>query len=97
VARLDFQAPDLDRFPCLGLAYQAIASGGAAPAVLNAANEAAVSAFLDHRLGFTEIARVVGETLDTVPAAPVADLDMLLDLDARARRVAEQRIGALVE
>ncbi len=64
VARLDFQAPGLDRFPCLDLAIRAAEAGGTAPAVLNAANEVAVAAFLDGRIGFTAIAELVERTLD---------------------------------
>jgi 1-deoxy-D-xylulose-5-phosphate reductoisomerase len=97
VARLDFRPPDPERFPCLGLAYQAVADGGTAPAVLNAANEAVVAAFLNHRIGFTAIPRVVAETLEALPAQPVEGLEMLLELDQVARAVAEQKIAALIE
>jgi 1-deoxy-D-xylulose-5-phosphate reductoisomerase len=97
VARLDFRAPDLERFPCLVQAYRAIGSGGTAPAVLNAANEMAVEAFLADKIRFTQIAQVVSEALDALPAEPVEGLDMLLDTDRRARAFAEQRIAALVE
>ncbi|MES9854424.1 MAG: 1-deoxy-D-xylulose-5-phosphate reductoisomerase [Candidatus Thiodiazotropha sp. L084R] len=90
VGRLDFEKPDLDRFPCLGLAYQAINSGGTACAVLNAANEIAVDAFLNERLGFTAIAEVVEETLQLQPIEKVTDLDSLLDADLKARITAEQ-------
>ncbi|MES9942298.1 MAG: 1-deoxy-D-xylulose-5-phosphate reductoisomerase [Candidatus Thiodiazotropha sp. 6PLUC1] len=90
IGRLDFEEPDLDRFPCLGLAYQAIDSGGTACAVLNAANEIAVDAFLNERLGFTAIAEVVEETLQLQPVEQVKDLDSLLDADRKARVTAEQ-------
>ncbi|MCU7923710.1 MAG: 1-deoxy-D-xylulose-5-phosphate reductoisomerase [Candidatus Thiodiazotropha sp. (ex Dulcina madagascariensis)] len=90
IARLDFDQPDLQRFPCLGLAYQAIRAGGAASAVLNAANEVAVAAFLAERLAFTGIAAVVDETLQTMPIDSAGDLDALLETDRRARIVAEQ-------
>ncbi|MES9927493.1 MAG: 1-deoxy-D-xylulose-5-phosphate reductoisomerase, partial [Candidatus Thiodiazotropha sp. 6PDIVS] len=90
VGRLDFEKPDSDRFPCLGLAYQAINSGGTACAVLNAANEIAVDAFLNERLGFTAIAEVVEETLQLQPIEKVTDLDSLLDADRKARITAEQ-------
>ena len=92
VARLDFRAPDLRRFPCLELAYRAIDSGGTAPAVLNAANETAVEAFLAGRIGFTRIANVVAETLDALPIEPAEGLEMLLETDHRARGIAEQKI-----
>ncbi|MCU0833319.1 MAG: 1-deoxy-D-xylulose-5-phosphate reductoisomerase [Chromatiaceae bacterium] len=92
VARLDFERASPERFPCLRLAYQAAATGGTAPVTLNAANEVAVAAFLDRRIGFNDIAAVVARTLDAVPAEPVRGLEVedLLEVDARARRLAEQ-------
>ncbi|TZG29095.1 1-deoxy-D-xylulose-5-phosphate reductoisomerase [Sphingomonas montanisoli] len=88
VGRLDFAAPDLDRFPALGLAKDALAAGGARPAILNAANEIAVAAFLGGRIGFLDIALTVAKVLDWyVPPAP-AHLDDVLAIDAEARRVA---------
>jgi 1-deoxy-D-xylulose-5-phosphate reductoisomerase len=83
--RLDFEAPDLDAFPCLALAFRALGVGGTAPAVLNAANEESVSAFLQGRIGFLSIPETVAATLDAVPMQPAASLDALLDADARAR------------
>ena len=85
VAKLEFEAPDYDRFPALGLATAAMRAGGSAPAVLNAANEVAVAAFLDHRIGFLDIAAIVADTLDRVGAAPVASLDEVIAIDAIAR------------
>jgi len=85
---LSFERPDERRFPCLRLAYRALERGGSAPAVLNAANEVAVDAFLAGRLSFTGIARVIADTLDAVPAAPTADLDAVMAADAAARRAA---------
>lgn len=90
VARLDFEAPDLKRFPCLRLAFEAIEAGGSAPAILNAANEVAVAAFLAERLPFTAIADVVEETLQSLPATESGSLQSLLQLDAEARSLAEQ-------
>ncbi|MEJ2465569.1 MAG: 1-deoxy-D-xylulose-5-phosphate reductoisomerase [Candidatus Thiodiazotropha sp.] len=90
VARLDFEAPDLKRFPCLRLAFEAIEAGGSAPAILNAANEVAVAAFLAERLPFTAISDVVEETLQRVPATEPGSLQNLLQLDAEARSLAEQ-------
>ncbi len=92
VARLDFQAPSLQRFPCLGLAYAAMEAGGSAPAVLNAANEVAVESFLSRRIGFMQIAQVVEATLAALPGQAADDLDALLQVDAEARRVAERKI-----
>jgi 1-deoxy-D-xylulose-5-phosphate reductoisomerase len=95
VQRLDFEPPDLVRFPCLALAIAAAATGGTAPAVLNAANEVAVAAFLERQIGFMAIAAVVEETLAALPAEPVAgqDVGFLLDVDCRARAIAEQAVG----
>jgi 1-deoxy-D-xylulose-5-phosphate reductoisomerase len=95
VARLDFEAPDSNRFPCLALAFAALRRGGAAPAVLNAANEVAVEAFLARRLRFTAIPRVIETVLEQVTAAQPQDLESLLALDASARRHAEVVVGAL--
>ena len=92
VARLDFEPPDRTRFPCLDLAYQALATGGTACAVLNAANEVAVQAFLDGRLGFTAIAAVVDATLQALPAGPADRLDAILAADAAARRIAQSQV-----
>ena len=93
--RLDFEAPDLGRFPALGLALDALKAGGAAPAVLNAANEAAVALFLDERIGFQDIARLVGAALEAhaVCAADALDLDALLAADRDARRFVRERAG----
>jgi 1-deoxy-D-xylulose-5-phosphate reductoisomerase len=91
--RLDFEAPDLDAFPCLALAFRALAAGGTAPAVLNAANEEAVSAFLQGRIGFLSIPETVAATLDAVPMQPADSLDTLLDADSRARVRARESIG----
>ncbi len=90
VARLDFEEPDLQRFPCLRLAYEAIASGGIAPAVLNAANEVAVAAFLEQRIPFTAIPEVIETVLGRMDTTSAPDLEVLLDADDEARRKAEQ-------
>ncbi|HEU4952807.1 MAG TPA: 1-deoxy-D-xylulose-5-phosphate reductoisomerase [Holophagaceae bacterium] len=84
-----FEAPDLDRFPCLGLAFEALRAGGTAPALLNAANEVAVAFFLEGRLGFWDIQACVRETLNAIPAEPMLDLPQVLDADRRARAFAE--------
>ncbi|MCZ8063492.1 1-deoxy-D-xylulose-5-phosphate reductoisomerase [Silanimonas sp.] len=88
IARLDFQAPDLAAFPCLGLAFEALRAGGSAPAVLNAANEVAVSAFLQRRLAFLGIPALIERTMHRLPALSSATLDDRLAADAEARRVA---------
>jgi 1-deoxy-D-xylulose-5-phosphate reductoisomerase len=98
VRHLDFQPPGLDRFPCLGLAYRAAEAGGTAPAILNAANEVAVAAFLKRRIGYTDIARVVEGTLERLPSESVmrGGIESLLETDRRARVCAEQIAGATV-
>ena len=83
--RLDFEPPDLEAFPCLRLAYAALDAGGSGPAVLNAANETAVSAFLQGRIGFLSIPALVEEALQRMPHADAASLDALLAADATAR------------
>jgi 1-deoxy-D-xylulose-5-phosphate reductoisomerase len=90
IARLDFETPDPTRFPCLRLAEQAVRRGGTAPSILNAANEVAVAAFLDRRLGFNDIAAVIEQTLSVLPASNDGSLASVLDADARARTEAER-------
>lgn len=92
IGRLDFEAPDFDTFPCLRLAYDALAAGGAAPAVLNAANEIAVEAFLEERLGFAQIPAVVAATLATAGTGGVDSLEEILAVNTRARALAAQII-----
>jgi len=90
--RLDFEPPDLDAFPCLRLAFAALSAGGTAPAVLNAANEVAVAAFLDGRIGFLRIPALVEDALAALPAVSADTLDVLRDADGRARRQVETAI-----
>jgi len=85
IGQLDFRKPDTVRFPCLQLAFDVLHAGGCTPAVLNAANEIAVQAFLDGQIGFSKISKVIAETLSRVPSASVDTLESLLDQDARAR------------
>jgi 1-deoxy-D-xylulose-5-phosphate reductoisomerase len=92
VASLDFEPPDLDRFPCLRLAYRALQAGGSAPILLNAANEVAVASFLERRLAFDRIPELVEEVLARVAAAPVESLEDVLAADALARRTAMQKL-----
>ena len=93
LSALTFQKPDFDRFPCLKLAYQAMNAGGAAPCVLNAANEVAVAAFLDKRIKFTDIAKVVAHCLAQDFSDGHHDIEGLLAQDAQTRRQAEAFIG----
>ncbi|QDX80505.1 1-deoxy-D-xylulose-5-phosphate reductoisomerase [Denitratisoma sp. DHT3] len=95
VAQLTFERPDTARFPCLELAYRALQAGGSAPAVLNAANEVAVAAFLDRRLPFLRIADVIARVLDRVPAMAVEDLESVLSADRIARETAQTVIAGL--
>ncbi|KRG69038.1 1-deoxy-D-xylulose-5-phosphate reductoisomerase [Pseudoxanthomonas dokdonensis] len=91
--RLEFEAPDTDAFPCLRLAWSALESGGTAPAVLNAANEIAVSAFLQGKIGFLSIPALVESTLSALPAAPADSLEALLEVDAQARSLTRNAIA----
>lgn len=93
LSALTFQKPDFDRFPCLKLAYQAMNAGGAAPCVLNAANEVAVAAFLDKHIKFTDIAKVVAHCLAQDFSDGRHDIEGLLAQDAQTRRQAEDFIG----
>jgi len=90
---LDFQPPDRERFPCLGLAYGALRAGGSMPAVLNAANEEAVGAFLAERAAFTAIADCVAEVMGDHRPAPLGALDDVLAADAWARQRAARALG----
>ncbi|MFC5578615.1 1-deoxy-D-xylulose-5-phosphate reductoisomerase [Lysobacter niabensis] len=91
--RLEFEAPDLAAFPCLRLAFEALQAGGTAPAMLNAANEVAVSAFLQRRIAFLSIPALVEATLDALPATAADSLDVLREADAAARRHAVSAVG----
>lgn len=95
LSALTFQKPDFDRFPCLKLAYEAMNAGGAAPCVLNAANEAAVAAFLDGRIKFTDIAKTVAHCLSQDFSDGIGDIGGLLAQDARTRAQARAFIGTL--
>ncbi|NCN23334.1 MAG: 1-deoxy-D-xylulose-5-phosphate reductoisomerase [Gallionella sp.] len=92
VARLDFVEPDFERFRCLALAYQALRVAGTAPAMLNAANEVAVAAFLDNRIAFLSIPYVIETVLNTLPVEVVGSLDDVLLADTLARNIAQQYV-----
>lgn len=94
MANLTFQEPDFKRYPCLKLAYQAMHAGGAAPCILNAANEEAVAAFLNHHIRFTDIAKVVEHSLSATEVGEAGSLEGLLQQDSAARTVAQQFIAA---
>ena len=94
LAKLDFAEPDLDRFPALRLAREALRAGGGAPTILSAANEVAVEAFLARRIGFLDIASTVAQVLQAMGAPPADTLDNVVTLDAAARRAAERIASA---
>ena len=93
VGRLDFEPPDLERFPCLGLAFQALEEGGDMPAVLNAANEVAVAAFLQGAISFPEIARLISQVMAAHAVQPLTSLEQVLAVDRRARQAASTIIS----
>jgi len=88
VAQLDFEKPDMERFPCLRLAYSAGETGGTAPAILNAANEIAVQNFLDGKIRFTEIPKIISQTMQQTPIESGATLEAILAADCSARETA---------
>lgn len=94
IGRFDFEAPDIVRFPCLRLAFDALRQGGTAPAVLNAANEIAVSAFLENRIGFMDIPRLIESVLNKAAIKPADDLDAVLSADEMARRLSGEWVKA---
>lgn len=94
IARLDFASPDLERFPCLRLAQTAAQTGGTAPTILNAANEVAVNAFLEERIHFTQIAKVIEHALVNVPNSNDVALESILAVDVQTREVANLYIAA---
>jgi 1-deoxy-D-xylulose-5-phosphate reductoisomerase len=97
LARLDFQPPDRDAFPCLDLAYAALRAGGTAPAVLNAANEVAVAAFLAGKLPFLGISALIASTLEALGTEPADDLAVLLACDDEARRQAGELLDRMTQ
>ncbi len=90
---LSFEKPDLDRFPCLNLAFEAMHSGASAPVTLNAANEVAVAAFLERRIGFNHIPQLVAEVMERIAVTAVKDLDDVMDQDRQARRTANEWVA----
>ena len=95
VRRMDFQEADLERFPCLRLAYQAINSGGIMPTVLNAANEIAVEAFLNEEIRFTDIPVIIERSMEKFVVKPASTLEIILETDQQARVVAHKIIVEL--
>jgi 1-deoxy-D-xylulose-5-phosphate reductoisomerase len=96
VGRMDFQEPNLERFPCLRLAYEAINAGGIMPTVLNAANEIAVDAFLNERVRFTDIPVIIERCMKQFDVKPADSLEIILDVDKEARKLSNQIIDELI-
>jgi 1-deoxy-D-xylulose-5-phosphate reductoisomerase len=94
-ARLDFCAPDFERFPCLRMAYEALNIGGTAPAILNAANEIAVEAFLAEKIAFMDIPRIIESVLSSAVVEPVTSIELLAETDLLARQLATAKLSAL--
>ena len=94
VAQLDFEAPDFSKFPCLGLAYKALASGGSAPAILNAANEVAVEAFLKSRIPFTTIPSMIEQVMQVINPKDIFTLEDVLTADSLARETAYEWLSS---
>lgn len=92
VAQLNFQEPDLSRFVCLKLAYDALRAGGTAPAILNAANEVAVAAFLDEKISFTRVPEVVEEILNKLESQQAGSMEIILAADSQARRMTQELV-----
>ena len=95
IARMDFEEPDLERFPCLRLAYEAINTGGILPTVLNAANEIAVDAFLHEQIRFTDIPVIIERCMQAFEVKPANTLAVILETDQKARIVSQQIIAGL--
>ena len=95
MAALQFHRPDVERFPCLALAFSALRAGGTAPSLLNAANEVAVQSFLDREIGFRDIDRVIARVMDAVPHGPAPSIEAVLAQDGRARDAARAVIAQL--
>ena len=93
VGTLQFEKPDFNRFPCLALAFEALRAGGTAPALLNAANEVAVQAFLDERIGFRRIDRVIAQVMEELPHGAASSIEAVMAQDALARAAAERIIS----
>ncbi len=92
IGQLNFERPDLLRFPCLQLAFDALQAGGTAPAILNAANEVAVEAFLDRKIGFRVIDQLIARVMDALPPCPVSSMDVLFEADSHSREMAREFI-----
>ena len=95
IANLTFEAPDFKRFPALTLAKESLSARGAAPTVLNAANEIAVKYFLDHKIGFLDIVKIVGQTLDKQTFKDPATIEEVNTIDKEARKIARELVSSI--
>jgi len=95
LSSLHFESPDLERFPCISLAYRALRTGGTLPAAMNAANETAVQAFIEERVSFPDIAQIIKSVMDEHRTTDVKDLDTVVDADRSARAAAHAAIAQL--
>lgn len=95
LARLNFEEPDTETFRCLSLAYRAIEKGGNLPCIMNAANEVAVEAFLEERIGFLQIPQLIEQAMDKIDFVPQADLETLEESDRQTRRFCKEKIGGI--
>jgi len=96
VASLQFEEPDTERFPCLRLAREAARAGGSVPTILNAANEVAVSAFQEGKLGFMQIPQLIERVLDALPGERVTSLEAVTYIDDKARQLAQHMLPSIV-
>ncbi len=94
---LDFQPPDMEKFPCLRLAYEAVEAGGVQPIALNAADEVAVAAFLEEKIGFEDIPRVIAQVLSATKSRDLASISQVLEVDAEARALAQDKIRTMAQ
>jgi 1-deoxy-D-xylulose-5-phosphate reductoisomerase len=94
IGQLIFEQPDFERFPCLRLAFDALRAGGSAPTILNAANEIAVEAFLQGRMGFRMIDRLIARVMEKLPHEAVGSIEAVMEKDAAARRLANELMQA---
>lgn len=97
VAQLNFERPDLERFPCLSLAYTAGKAGGTSPAIMNAANEIAVQSFLGEEIGFTDIPNIISQTMAAIESQPASSLAVVLAADQAARETAQAHVQGMVK
>jgi len=94
---LDFQPPDMEKFPCLGLAYRAAEAGGVQPVALNAADEVAVAAFLEGHIGFDDIPRVIEQVLSATKSRTLTSISQVLEVDSQARKLAQDKVRTVVQ